>query len=168
MAPRFELAFAGARPAVTAGRRSETGALPRSALGVAAARADDRAVRRPPRPAEARPAAARPVATAPTVVHAVRWEKIVAPLRSLDRRPAGGFAPVEMIAHQPHRAPLADAGPEPRFEPPRPRAAAAPPAEDRQARTLQLDPADMRHLTDRMIEALDRRAIAGHERMNRR
>lgn len=77
------------------------------------------------------------------------------------------FAPVEMVTHQPRRASSVPAEPERQIERPQPRTKDWP-TEDRHRSTTPIEAINIKQLTDRVVDALDRRLVSGHERLTRR
>ncbi len=85
----------------------------------------------------------------------------------VQRRTAVSFAPVEMVARQPRRVAFVSADPAPQIEPARPHSDNWP-AEEHQRSAPAIDAINMKQLTDHVMEALDRRLVAGQERLKRR
>ncbi len=85
----------------------------------------------------------------------------------LYRRAPVSFAPVEMVTHQPRRVSSVSAEPEREIERAQPRSDHWP-TEERHRSTTPIEAINIKQLTDQVVDALDRRQVAGHERITRR
>lgn len=172
VAPRFELNSQTEKYYRTVERWTENQMFRQTEMRLAAAPAVDRILNQvtfhtTPHRTVARSERPNLTATQPAVDIAVRRSNPDAFSLPLHRRTLGSFAPVEMVAHQPRRVSSVFTEPERQIETTRSRFESWP-SEERQRLAPASDAINIKQLTDQVLEALDRRLVAGHERLTRR
>jgi len=171
--PRFELKSQAEKYYRIVERQTESRMFPQTRTGLTAAPAVEHILHRlafytTPRRADSDLKGGKVWAThLPVDITTIQKPQADALSLPVYRRTPISFAPVEMMTHQPRRTSLVSAEPEKNVEPTRPRFDNWP-TEERQRSAPAIDAINVKQLTDHVMEALDRRLVAGHERLTRR